>query len=113
MSLRTAIESLPDDRDTAVAVREIVRYFSAHEGEPIGLLRIERVLGLKHEQVGTVVSALTRHFVIDCDGPDSCVFSPDSVVELEVARFLRTNIAPTTHLQRGVDRFRGRFGGGI
>lgn len=115
MSLRTALASLPDDRRTATAVREIVAYFDEHRSQPVDARRVERATGVSHELTRSVVSALVSNFVLDCDGDsttDTCVFVPDTVLSLEVDRFLRSGTGSGGQLQRGVDRYRNRFGGG-
>lgn len=112
MSLRTALASLPDDRETAAAAREVVHYFSLHSTELLESARIARATGVSGDRLLEVLGTLREHFVVDFDGADAFTLSRDPVVALEVQRFLRTGTGPATHLQRGIDRYRGRFGGG-
>lgn len=112
MGLRRAIAALPDDRETAHAVRETVAFLAAHEGEPLDIRRVGRATGLDQERLAGVVAALVEARVIDCDGDPafgSLLFSPDAVLAMEVRRFLRGSPADT-RLQRGADRFRGARG---
>lgn len=113
MSLRKALVSLPDDRDTSAAVREVVSYLSEHRSQPIDVPRITRVTGLSETMVVRVMTALADTFVVDCDGAPGthpCVFEPDLVLRLEVERYLRAADGSSAELQRRVDRFRGRPG---
>ena|GEM_PF-995786 len=112
MGLRGAIAALPDDRDTARAVRETVAFLSAHEGEPLEARRVGRATGLDPDRLSAVLAALADARVIDFDGDPalgSLCFSPDAVLAMEVRRYLRTTSADT-RLQRGADRFRGARG---
>jgi hypothetical protein len=113
MSLRTALASLPDDRATAGAVREIVAFFSAHRKDEVEEGRVVRATGLSRERVEPVVDALCLAGVLHCDGDPrlhGVSFDPDNVLELEVDRFLRTAGMPTTRLQASVGRYRNRLG---
>lgn len=115
MSLRRALSSLPDDRETARVVREVVRFLDAHARESVSVDRIVRATGIEGRAVSGVLSELERAHVVDCTGaPDaaSCVFAPDSVLEVEVRTFLRSSAFAGSGMQRKVDRFRGRFGSG-
>jgi len=113
MSLRTAMASLSDDRESVRAVREVVTCFSTHRGEPLRPERIARIVSLPRERTDPVLRALANALVINCDGDPSsfpCTFTPDSVLELEVERFLRRGDPGTARLQSSVDRFRRRAG---
>ncbi len=113
MGLRKALASLPDDRATVATVREVVAFFDAHAHEPIEPDRVSRAIAMSHDRTDPVLKALAESFVIDCDGdprlaPSS--YDPDTVLALEVRRFLRGKDGSTMRLQSGVDRYRGRFG---
>jgi hypothetical protein len=115
MGLKRVIDTLPGDRETSAALREVVGYLRDHSGQPIDPHRIVRVTGLTEVRVADLMSALAAGFVIDCDGnpaSDPCTFEPDIVLQLEVDRFLRTAGDSADRLQRSVDRFRGRYSGG-
>lgn len=112
VGLRGAIAALPDDRDTAHAVRETVAFFASHEGEPLNAMRVGRATGLEPERLAGVLAALVDARVVDCDGDPafgSLLFRPDAVLAMEVRRFLRTSPVDA-RLQRGADRFRGARG---
>ena len=113
MSLRTAMTSLSDDRESVRAVREVVACFSTHRGEPLGPERVARIVGFSRERTDPVLRALASALVINCDGDPSsfpCTFTPDSVLALEVERFLRQGDPDTERLQSNIDRFRRRTG---
>lgn len=113
MSLRAAMASLSDDRESVRAVREVVACFSTHRGEPLGPERIARIVGFSRERTDPVLQALASALVINCDGDPSsfpCTFTPDSVLALEVERFLRQGDPGTARLQSSIDRFRRRTG---
>jgi hypothetical protein len=113
VSLRTALASLPDDRTTASAVREVVAFFAAHEHTSIDLQRLARATALSEERARGVVQVLCSAGVLHCDGDpqlrDSS-FEPDGVLSMEVDRFLRSASAPTARLQASVGRYRNRLG---
>lgn len=113
MSLRTALTSLPDDRESVRAVHEVVACFSSHRGEALGAERVARIVGLSRQRADSVLWALADALVIDCDGDPSslpCTFAPDSVLALEVERFLREGDSGTARLQSSTGKFRQRYG---
>lgn len=113
MSLKTALASLPDDRETAACTREVIGYLAEHYDQPVTAARIARVVGMDKHRVETVMRALAAGYVVDCGGdPEvaSCVFKPDSLTSMEVNRFMRSAVSSSARLQRDVDRFRGRYG---
>jgi len=113
VSLRTALASLPDDRTTASAVREVVAFYAAHEHTPLDLTRISRATSISSDRVAFVVQALCSAGVLHCDGDPhlrGSTFDPDHVLSMEVDRFLRTGAAPNARLQAGVGRYLNRFG---
>lgn len=113
MSLRAALTSLPDDRASMRAAREVVACFSAHRGETLGSERVARISGVSRERIDPVLRALAAALVINCDGDLSsprCTFTPDSVLALEVERFLRKGDPGTARLHSSIDKFRRRNG---
>jgi len=116
VSLRKALIALPDDRSTMSAVHGVITYLDTHPEEPFDLRCLTRRTGLDDMRIERVLCALADAYVIDCDGDPrstSCTYKPDSVLALEVRRFLRTSGGIDIRLQRGVDRFRGRHSAGI
>lgn len=115
MSLRTALASLPDDRATAHAVYEVLACFASHSEEPIDCTRVSRATCLDIERVAPVFEALARARVIDCDGDPltgSCLFRPDSVLSLEITRYLRSGTSDSAKMQVSIGKFRSRQGRG-
>jgi hypothetical protein len=115
MSLRRAIVVLPDDRETVLAIREIVAFFDRHRGEFVGASLVARATGVSDRRVDLVLGALSAAHVVDCDRDSSATgftYVPDGVLELEVRRFLRQSDSVGSGLRRKTDRFRGRFGQG-
>ncbi len=115
MSLRTALAALPDDRSTVHAAREIIACFAMHVGEPLPATRISRSTGLDISRVVPVLGALADCVVIDCDGDPSlgsCTFEPDTVLRLEVERYLRSGGADAARRESTLGKFRSRLGRG-
>ena len=113
MSLRTALAALPDDRSTAIAVREVVAFFAAHEKEPMDLDRVSRATALGSGRVETVAEALCSAGVLHCDGDPrlrNISFEPDHILAMEVQRFLRTSGQSTSRFHASVGKYRDRFG---
>jgi hypothetical protein len=113
LGLRATLALLPDDRATDAAVREVIEFFRAHAHEPIDAHRISRATGLSHQRVDPVIEALAQGRVIDCDGDplkEPSSFDPDTMLAMEVRRFLRTRDNASSRVHAGVDRFRGRQG---
>lgn len=115
MSLRKALAELPDDLATRGVVRETVAYLQSHEGERFDAERVSRTTGIALQTTQTILCAMARAFVIDCDGDprcSTCTFAPDAVLTLEIRRYLRGAGSSDARLHRGIDRFRGRYGPG-
>jgi len=113
MSLRKALVLLPDDRGTAHALHEVLAFFNSHVDERIDAERVMHATGMPPARVEPILEVLAKTFVIDCDGDPrlkQCVFHPDSVLALEVSRYLRLGDHSSARLQSKVDRFRGRYG---
>lgn len=113
MSLRKALALLPDDRGTATVVREVLAFFDSHPDTDIEPERVMHATGLPPIRVEPVLKTLAETLVLDCDGEPalkSCRYHPDSVLSLEVSRYLRVQSGSSSQLQSSVDRFRGRHG---
>ena len=113
MSLRTSLALLPDDRSTDATVREVIAFFRAHPHESVEVTRISRATGMPTERVDPVLRALASGRVIDCDGDPMirpCSFDPDTMLALEIKRFLRTGGSASSRMHAGVDKYRGRQG---
>lgn len=113
MTLRLAIEALPDDRTMRSAVRHVLAYLRAHEGESLEVSRISIATGVSRQVVEDVMTTFSRYFVVDCGGSNGpCVYRPSSSLSVEVQRYLRTADLPDARLRKGAERFRNRLGGG-
>lgn len=113
MSLKRALIELPDDRDSVAATREVVAYFDRHQGENVDPGRISGAIGIAALRVAPVLTALAHAHVIDCDGDpltECCSYHPDTVLNLEVRRFLKASGEVDLGLQRRVEKFRGTYG---
>ena len=113
MSLKRALATLPDDRESLRATREIVAFLDRHRGESLDAARIGSAVGVSDVRVESVLSALVNGLVVDCDGDplhDRCTYAPDAVLNLEVRRFLQASNGFDAGLKRRVDRFRGSYG---
>jgi hypothetical protein len=112
LSLRTALATLPDDRETRHAVAEILAYFTERDGEAIEAERVVRVTGRSKSRVQEVLSALATGVVLDSLGnPPAYRYHHDSITDLEVTRLLRTTHTHAPRLQGSVDKFRSRYPG--
>ena len=115
MSLRTALASLPDDRATAHAVYEVLACFATHSDEPMTVARVSRATCLDLDRVVPVFEALAAARVVDCDGdPGSaaCLFHPDTVLSLEISRYLRSGSPGSNRMQTNLGKYRSRLGRG-
>ncbi|HSK47675.1 MAG TPA: hypothetical protein VLA05_06705 [Coriobacteriia bacterium] len=111
MSLRRALDVLPDDRATVSAARQILAFFESHPKEPVDRDRLGRVTGLAPERVDAVMHIFEEAFVIDCAGSmDSWIYTPTTLLGLEVQRYLRSASGSGAKLQQGAERFRNRYG---
>ena len=113
MSLRTTLTLLPDDRATDTAVREVIAFFRAHPHESVEPSRVARATGLSVDRVEPVLQALAKGRVIDCDGDpltEPSSFDPDTMLAMEVRRFLRVSDSASSRMHVGVNRYLGRQG---
>jgi hypothetical protein len=110
MSLRRALDRLPHDRATEGAARELLTLFRRRHGEwiPLSELLIE---GSYPEGVGrTVLDTLVSSTVLEFrGGPPRYRYETDSLVELEIDRYLRRADRHSGMVQDNVARFRQRY----
>lgn len=113
MSLRRALDVLPDDRATASAARQVVAFVSAHPEDELTASRVSRATGVSADRVSEIMGILEKSFVLDCAGSEepAWVFSPTTLLTLEVQRYLRSSSVSGSTLQQSTERFRSRFGG--
>jgi len=115
MSLRTALASLPDDRATAHAVYEVLACLATHSDEPMTTTRVSRATCLDADRVIPVFEALAAAHVVDCDGDPGrgpCVLHPDTVLSLEINRYLRSGSPTANRMQSNLGKYRSRLGRG-
>lgn len=113
MSLRRALAALPDDRESAIAAREVIAFLAEHPNESVAADRVSRATGVDVVRVRRLLGVFAETFVVDClgDSPDcSYRLASSPVLALEVSRFLRSNVGGDARLQKGTEKFRGRYG---
>lgn len=111
MSLRTALEHLPHDRESQAVVRHVLAMFRRHPGEWIESRNVAAVSGAGDESVRSILSVLAEFFVLDFDdGPPRYRYRTDRLLELEFDRFERKTECHSGLLQTNVERFRQRYG---
>ena len=112
MSLRRALDALPDDRATASELRSALSFLQTHQDEPVDEARMARATGVPEQHLHRLMRILADAFVVDCVGSDRTgwIYTESPMLALEVSRFLRTASTSDARLQRGAERFRNRFG---
>jgi len=111
MSLRSALETLPSDRGTLSAVREIVALFARHPGEWTGVDRIATVTEVQPDIVRRVLTVLSSSFVLDSDDDsERYCYQSDALLDLEIKRYLRRIDTHSNVLRSNVEEFRRRYG---
>lgn len=113
MTLKRALGTLPDDRETIRVAREVVAYLERHRGRALDGTAIATATGLPSPKVHDVLFALRLGHVVQCDAGghgELFRYEPDTALELEVRRFLASSGTIDAGLRRRVDRFRGTFG---
>jgi len=112
VSLRRALDVLPDDRATVSAARQLIVFMESHSGESVSSERLARATGLAPEEVDRLMRIFVDSFVIDCAGSEdpAWVFTPTPLLTLEVQRYLRSASSTGSQLQRSTERFRSRYG---
>lgn len=111
MSLKRALETLPDDRCTRTTVEAVLRYLDAHRLLYVEAFKIAAATRQDQERVGQVLSVLADARVLDCvNDPPGYRFMPDRLLDLETTRFLRSAQSHTSSLQLNVDRYRRVYG---
>ena len=111
MSLRSALETLPSDRTTLAAVREIVELFFRHPGEWIATSRIVDITEVPAETTRRVLRVLDGSFVLDSDDDTGAFrYERDPVLDLEIRRYLHSVDTHSDMLRSNVEQFRRRYG---
>lgn len=111
MTLRCALDRLSADRDTQLALRDVLTYLRLHQGEWIRLASIQQCSHGSPPLVNEVLGVLSSCYVVDSDGdPPQYVFRSDRLIDFEIERFLRRAETQTTRLRNNVERFRNHYG---
>jgi hypothetical protein len=111
MSLRTALDTLPSDRATLAAVREIIGLFARHPGEWIAASRVVEITEMPTDTTRRVLRVLDSSFVLDSDDDsERYCYERDALLDLEVKRYLRRADTHSATLRSNVEEFRRRYG---
>lgn len=110
MSLRKALEGLPHDRVAEAATRDVISLFTRRPGEWLAEAEVERVIASSADIVERVLAVLTDSLVLDSrDGPLMYRYRPETLIELEVDRYLRRVSVHDDVVRSNVARFRERY----
>jgi hypothetical protein len=112
VSLKRALELLPDDRLTRAAIEAVLRYLDSHRLLHVDAHQVAIATRQEEERVHQVLAVLASARVLDfvSDPPGFRLIS-DRVLDLEMGRFLRASQNSSSSLQSSVDRFRRTYGG--
>lgn len=111
MSLRSALERLPSDRETEAAIKRVLVCLRLHVGEWFDTRRMVACSGIDRELAVPILSALVDAFVLDFDDTQPGYrYVGDRLTEIEIERFLRAADCRSGHVQDNVRRFRERYG---
>jgi hypothetical protein len=110
MSLKRALDRMPDDRATEQLLRRALSAFRRHPDEWLTVTRLAPALGTDERQLQELLLVLSDSFVLDSeDGPARFRYRPDTLSELEIERFLRVADTHGELVQNNVAKFRQRF----
>lgn len=111
MTLRGALDQLPADRDTQLALRDILTHLQRHHDQWIARVSVQNAAHGSPSLVDRVLSVLTATNVVDSDGdPPRFLFKHDRALEFEIERFMRKADTQSTRLRTNVERFRTHYG---
>ncbi len=111
MGLSTAMNLLGDDRQTKSSTREVLGVMTDTSGRWFTPREIEQRTLLDHETVSCVLQALAMGRVLDFEpASGSYRYQQDTVLDLEVRRFVRHVDDYERAHRTNVDRFRQRYG---
>lgn len=100
---------LPSDRSTEDAVRDILEIARVHTGEWLGASEVARRLQRPEESVRVILSRLAEGRVLNRDG-DRFRYDSETLLDLDVERFMRRSQQHTQFQQNNLAKFRDRFG---
>jgi hypothetical protein len=111
MSLRTALDVLPSDRETRLAVRETMVLFARHPGEWLSADRVSQVTEVDSGLVRRILRVLDSSFVLDSDDDSGRYrYERDPLLDLEIRRYLHRVETHSDMLRSNVEQFRRRYG---
>lgn len=111
MSLRSALEHLPHDRDSQALIRHALGMFRRHPGEWLEPGRVATATGASPERIRSILSVLAEFFVLDfTDGPPRYQYRQDRLLDMEIDRYDRKAESHSGMLQTNVEKFRQRYG---
>jgi DNA-binding IclR family transcriptional regulator len=109
MSLKRALEKIPDDRTSETAAKDILRLFRHHPDESLSVNDVARRSGLNESTVGMILCVLADSYVLSADA-DRYLYHRDTIVDMEIERFLRRAETHNEFVQSNVAKFRERYG---
>jgi DNA-binding IclR family transcriptional regulator len=109
MSLKRALEKIPDDRTSEAAAKDILRLFRHHPDESLSVNDVARRAGLNESTVGMILCVLADSYVLSSDA-DRYLYHRDTIVDMEIERFLRRAETHNEFVQSNVAKFRERYG---
>ncbi len=109
MGLDRALHALPDDRGTENAVRDVLQLMSRHAGEWMRTTDVSRSVEQPEHRVAVILSTLVDGLVLRSEG-DRFRYDRDSIVDMDIRRFLNRSEAHNRLAQNNLARYRDRFG---
>jgi len=112
MSLRRALERLPQDRVVEGTVRELLAFFHRRQGEWIHFDELPGFVGQPLPLLSEILEILVDTFVLDFErDSDRYRYHHDRVGDLEIERYFRRADQHAGFVQENVARFRKRYHG--
>ncbi len=113
MGLAAAMSLIGDDRSTTSTMRDVLSGLTAAPGRWFTEAEIMRRSLYDRDAVAAVLQALVAGRVLDFEPASSSYrYNQDTVLDLEVRRFLRHADGNERAVRTNVDRFRQRYGAG-
>ena len=111
MSLKSALLLLPLDRETSCATRDVLDLFRRHPDEWFRVAQIAGSVNRSSTLVGDILEVLRGNAVLDFDSTvRSYRYRRDTLLDIEIDRFVRRVEGGSNVVQSNVERFRQRYG---
>ncbi|MDH4139708.1 MAG: hypothetical protein OEV43_03970 [Coriobacteriia bacterium] len=111
MSLKRALESLPADRETSSTVRDILTMFRRHPDAWMSCRHVANIVDRSVETSRGILAVLAESGVLDFDSAESKYrYEQDTLLNIEIDRFVRRVDSHAGAVQSNVERFRQRYG---